>query len=502
MTLANGILDALAIDEIKGLIPVPLPSAMSLSEMFLPLDFAMALQDHGPDNRAFGFANYTAEQLFDLKSTARSNPQNVYWADSINGSDSGGTGGSEATAFQSLGKAISTGKTAGQPFKVKWKGGGAPSQDAVKTKNFTTGSGAETYNCDVDFCVEFYNGFGVVGTHVDFSAPALHTGASYTYVLVDSALDNILDRSALDRDGFLNPRYRVPYVASGDIPAGTWAYNGTNTLVRRSDNAPVTNANTRFIQSVPNFRNTYNVSIGLFPATPSDVLTIEGGGSHTSPFHMIVDSARTDLTPRCVALKNVRSAGYGHLSTGAGRSFSIDGLHGLAVLENCMGAKAKTDHFSLHNTRGGSLGGVKSRLLTINCKGRGNGRERRYPAGETGAVINNDSSCNSWTLHADGMGIDLAGDFGDASGGCVRNIGTSKALLAGTAMHDIGDRWLGSTTQPTGARTQDTAEIYAFRSRMPDMPPGSIAFNNQGGVIALRDCWPSRAVNIGTIVNW
>lgn len=476
----------------------PIPSGQ-FDDMFLPSDFAMRLEDTGSDDRAYGYANYTAEQLFDLRSTARSAPTNTYWVDPVSGNDSTGDGAAEGTAWQTLGKAISTGSAAGSPFKVKLKGGGAVSQDMIKTKNFTNASSSSIYDSVVDFCVEFYNGVSVVGSHVDFSAPSLHSSATYTYAIADTSTDVILDRTLLDVDGVAQRMQYVPYVASGDIPPGCWSANGTTTIVRRLDGAAVTNANTRLIQSVRNFKLTKNISVGLFPATAADVLIVEGGGAMNGTIDMTIPTSETDLTVRCFAAKNVRANSHSFLASGAGRCFSIDGLHGLIVLENCGGQQAKSDLINVHNVRGGTVAGVKSRLLTINCRGSKSGVDIRASGGS------NTVSNNLWTLHEDSKGIDLAGDYEFASGGCVRDINSTSALLLGTRLHDRGDRYLGSTTQPCGIHVNNTASVWAWRVRMPNMPPGSFAyFNANSGAahIYLRDCWPTKAASSGTIETW
>lgn len=478
-----------------NLIEVPFPDAITPGDMFLPDDFVAHIEDPGPFSVCHGRMNYTAEQIFDRFSTARSNPDNIYVVDTVSGSDSN-SGASEASAFQTIGKAIVAGRAAAVPFKIRLRGGGTAAQDAIRNKNFRNGSQNVIYDCDVDFCVEFYNGQMTVGSHVDFAAPPLHTGASFTYAITTTSLDAVLDRARINGDGFYEMPPRVPFVASGDIPPGSWAYDGATGLIRRADGAPVTNVNTRIVDSVPNFRNVYNVSVGFFPETPGDVLILEGGGAVNAPFDVLIGSGVTDTTPRAVVAKNVRAASYAHHSNGSSRAFSVDGLHGLALFDNCMGAQTMTDGFNLHNARGLTQSDVRTAALTINCKSRGHGKDRRSGG------LTNYNSCNGLTLHENVVGADIAGDYGFASGGCVRNIGTSKHLLAGTRMHDLGDRYLGSTTRPTALRTQDTAQAWTFRTRTPDMPPGTLNRHVASGAIFSREDWPSRGSDIGDVQNW
>ncbi|MFT4076834.1 MAG: hypothetical protein QM647_15015 [Asticcacaulis sp.] len=480
-------------------IAVPVPSVFSTSDMFLPSDIKFTSLDGGLGSCDYTYCNYTAEQIFDLKSTARSSPANTYWVDPVSGSDS--NAGTEAANFQTLGKAIATGSAAASPFKVRLKGGGAYTQDAVKTKNFTNNSSSTTYDSVVDFCVEFYNGVSVISSHADFATPSLYTGASYTYAIANTIADNVVDRALLDENGWDTPMNWVPFVASGDLPPGNnWSTDGTTVLIRRADMAPVTNLNTRIFDQVRNFRLTNNISVGLFPATDNDSLVVIGGGAMNGPIDMLVSSSVTDKTPRAFVAKNVTALSYNKRGSGSGRCWSIDGLHGIVWLENCWAGHAKTDHFNFHCTRGalgtGAQSGVNQRVVMLNCHGDKAGIDLR-PLGLT-----QQNSCNGPTAHEDVKGFSLGGSYGHTSGGTLRNIGSTKWFTAGEMFQDFGERSTGSTLRPTAIRAQDAADIYVFRPKFGLMPSNSYSLVNAGtGVVAKKDVFPSVCQTTGTITD-
>lgn len=484
---------------VHGAIRVPFPSFYSASDFFLPSDFSATLLDGGPYGADYAVANYTAEQIFDLYSTARTAPELTFYVDPTNGNDSTGDGLTEGTAWKTIPKATTTAIAQSKTVKIKLRGSGSSDAgDGIKNQNFTGGSLAAGNDITVDCVIEFYNGASVMSVHNQYAAPSLHSSATYTYAIsITAATDNVLDLTDVDEYGVPRSMQCVPYVASGDISPGCWATNGTLTLIRRKDNVAVTRDFCRILDVAPNVRTTNHVSLGFFPATSEDTLRIHGGGNANGAFDYNIGSSVTDLTTRAICARNVTCVNYSFNSSGAGRGWSIDGLHGICYLENCASLNARTDLFNFHDTRGGTVPGVKTRVVTINCVGRFAGIDVR-PIGGSNFI-----SCNGHTLHEDVRAIDLGGDYRFASGGCVRNIGTSQSFYAGTASHDRGDRWLGSTTQPTGYRAQDAAEIYLFRAKLPvSGASSSIAYHNAGGGIFLRDCWSNRGHNIGTIGTW
>ncbi|AGS81038.1 hypothetical protein [Caulobacter phage Cr30] len=482
----------------QALIDIPFPSSIPRSEFFLPNDFLGRLEDKGSDSRAYAHCNYTAEQIFDLFSTARSAPVNTFVVDPTSGNDTTGNGLTEGTAWQTIGKAILAANATGQPAKIRIKGGQGASIELPKSKNFANGSSSTTYDPTVDIWFEFYGGLLIVGSHVDFSTPSLHTGASFTYACAVTTADNALDRLNVDEDGMLTPFQYVPWVASGDIPPGCWTTDGTTTLVRRADNSAVTIANTRVIQRVRNFHAGKNISIGMGPATSGDVMILEGGGGGNGPFDYVVPTSDTNVTPRCVAVRGVRFHGYGFLTTGTGRAVTVDALHGLAWFEDCFFGRSKTDHQNIHNQRWQLGLGVKTRALFVNCVGRKNG------VTVNAAGLSNPLSANAHTGHEDVITADYAGDYRDSGGGCVRSIDSSKGIFAGTMAHDRGDRRFAGTTPPTAFRADDDAQFFLFRVRTPQMSPGSYAYmtSGSGSAIYLRDCWPDRGARMGNVSTW
>ena len=475
----------------------PAASFFKAADFFLPSNFAVTINDGGPDSPSYATPSHSAQDVFDTLSTARTAPGLTYWVDPQNGNDTTGDGLSEATAWMSITKATSAAISAGQSVKIMLRGiGSSDAGDPIKGFNFTSGSVSALYDLTVDCCVIFYNGASVLGVHNNYAAPSLHTGASYTYSISNTLADNVIDLSDVDSYSIPKAMTYVPFVASGDIPPGCWAYNDSTVLIRRTNNGVVTNDICRILEAAPNVRTTNNISLGFFPQTDADTLRIYGGGSVNGAFDINIPSSVTDLTPRAVCAKNVTCINYGFVSSGAGRCWSIDGLHGIAYLQNCAGFNARTDAFNFHNTRGLTVSGVKTRILTVNCISRDCGADVRA-MGASNFISN-----NGHTLHDDVMGVDYGGDYRNASGGCVLNIGTSKSLYVGTLAHDRGDRWLGSTTYPTGFRSQDSAEIYCYKTKVPFSTSPAIDYHVGGGAIYQRDCWPSHGGTFGALSKW
>lgn len=480
-----------------GALAVPFPDELTRADLFLPSDYAVTLMDPGPHQAAYARANYTGRQLFDQQSAARDNPAHEFFVNLSGGSDNN-SGLTEALAFSSLGRAITAANTAGGPTRVMVRGG----TETHGARNFSLGQFVTggLYDPAVDIAFVFYNGPTVVGSHAANMTASLHSSAAYTYAVATTLVDQVVDLSDVDDFGIPMPMQYVPFVASGDLPPGCWSYDGTGIcIIRRRDGAAVASANTRIIRQVSNFRCSRNVSIGIFGDTDADTVRLEGGGSANSPFDITIQTD-TNMTRRAVVLERVASSPYCFLG-GAGRGFSVDGLHGLALLDRCLGVNARSDSFNFHSSRGAFLNNVApalTRPVTINCIGRAAGIDRRA-SGQS-----NTGSCNHWTIHEDVFGADFGGDFRDASGGAVRNINATKMLAAGTLSHDRGDVRLGSVTRPTAFRADDSARIWKFRTRAPlsSVAAQYTDYTTTGALILARQEWPDRGVRFGNIGGW
>jgi hypothetical protein len=185
------------------------------------------------------------------------------------------------------------------------------------------------------------------------------------------------------------------------------------------------------------------------------------------------------LTDHILWIKN-SSFNYGGGTTDtASRGLSVEGWQGLAVIKNCRADAPFTDSFNFHNV----YGATNMNVITINCTGSDCGRP--IP-GASGSYSN-----NGHTLHENVRAIDIAGHYRNTRGGAVRNINTSKAWYFGTLVEDdLGDITHGGVVGPTAYRVDDTAQIWAERTKVL-MPAGATAYATGGGQIHKRNVYPT-----------
>jgi hypothetical protein len=97
------------------------------------------------------------------------------------------------------------------------------------------------------------------------------------------------------------------------------------------------------------------------------------------------------------------------------------------------------------------------------------------------------------------VGVDIARRYGAGHGGTIRNIGSSRQLLAGTIIDgDAGDLSAGGFLRPTAVRVDDTAQIWADRA-VVRMKAGELAWvaAEATSAIHMRDCAPTGQPNFG-----
>lgn len=446
--------------------PIEIPDGLGWDKTNFPIrpsvvqSFGLAAQ--------CGNVGFTPEQLFGLRSTALSAPFATFYVTQT-GSDSN-DGLSTGTAVRSIGKGIALANATGQPCKIIVAAGTYPRANNFSFNNNVLVSPA------VDIAFVARNGRVNAGTYDSFSTPSLDATFTNCYKLTAlGSCDRIVDRWNFDQFGdYVELRY-VATPAIANATPNSWSFSGTDVYVNRADLVAVTNVNTRAYRSgTESFTMINQVSICLVGEDGASGFDMEGSNANG-----VVDVLIT--TPPgsvgCQVYSNCRFLQPGGRVNTVARAFSGNSFNGLIATFNCYFGGAQTDAANFHNTKGAT----KAMALTVNCTSLNTGRR-------------GNQSCNALTYHEDVVGIDVCGNFTEAHGGAVRNIGTSKCLLAGTFVkNDRGDAVLGGggAFQPAAVVVDDTANIWADTVKI-DMPSGTKAWNtlSAGSSIFRRNCFP------------
>lgn len=415
-----------------------------------------------------GDVGFTPEQLFGLKSTALTSPFATFYV-SQTGSDAN-NGTSTGTPVRSIGKGVALANATGQPCKIIVSAGTYPRANNISFSNNVLVSP------QVDIALVARGGRINAGTYDSFSNPSPDVTFTNCYKLTGlGSCDRIVDRWNVDRFGdYIELRY-VATPAIANVTPNSWTLSGSDVYVNRADLAVVTNVNTRAYRSgTESFTMTGQVNICLVGEDGASGWDLEGSNANGTVDVLITTPA---VTPGCMVFSNCRFLQAGGRINTAARSFSANSFNGLVALFNCYGGGAQTDAFNVHNTKAAT----KAMVLTVNCTSTNTGR--------TG-----NQSCNALTYHENVIGIDVCGNFVEAHGGTLRNIGTSKCLLAGTFLkNDRGDAVLGGGGgfQPATVVVDDTATVWADTVKI-DMPAGTKAWNTLavGATILRRNCFP------------
>ena len=406
-----------------------------------------------------GSAGVTPEQLFDAVSTARSLPGATFYVNIATGNDAN-SGLTSGTAFQSIWKAVSAANTAGVPTKVIIAPGVYP-----RTNSFGGGVGAS-----VDIAFIASGGTVVSGTFDQYANPSTDATYANCYSWTVANVARVFDISTNPGVGYRE----MLKVGSREIcnsTPGSWHHTGSTLYVHRAGVGAVTNANTRVYRPSSNcFLCTNRVSIYFGGIITSDRFILEGGQQGCISYN--VSSALSGV--QSIVAKNVTLIAPGDYSVATTAvCLRINSLNGLAAFFNVAAFGAMTDGINVHNDANDQ---AEVRVLTVNCYGRDFGR-----AGNT--------SCNAYTLHEDVSAVDVCGDYAEAHGGCVRNIGTSTLWMVGTNVGaDLGD----GVTIPAGVMADVNAKIWADGVENTQPANALSWYSSSGAFVYRRACSPSR----------
>jgi hypothetical protein len=428
--------------------------------------------------RPHGECSLTPEAAFDSVSTARTAPGKVIYVDPVSGSN--GNAGTQAFPVKALFQAIALANASGVPTKVMAKGG-----LYIRGNNFSNNGGDAT----VDIAFVAYQGRATVTTSDEFSAIADATNTNaYTQTVAAATVNKVVDLTSRTTDGGYTELVNVPTIALCNTTPGSWSHEGTVLSIHRQDGVAVTHGNTRAYRGrTRNFQITRAVNLYFGGEFGNDGFDLEGGSSLGV---IDVRPATVSPTQKVLALSNLTARyGGGKIDAQAGRGVSVDGWHGLAIAKNVSADFNQTDGFNLHATAAVAFSG----LLTINCDAVDNGRL-------------GGSSCNSHTLHEDAIGIDVCSRFERGHGGTIRNIGTSRALYAGTYIaDDRGDTYLagGGTLPPAAVRIDESAKAWCDSTRTV-MPAGGTEYATSVSTAKIfkRNTWPTRTPDSGPIASF
>lgn len=423
-----------------GSLPGALTSLVSVAPDTIGWDYTRypispAFTAQKSDSRR-GSAGLSAEQLFDLFSTARSAPTTTYYVNATTGSDSN-NGLTTGTKVQSIKKAIDLGNATTNPYKVMVDAG-----VYYRLLGFRAGTAVAPTE-DAAFIA--VGGDVICTSGNDLGTPSLDGTYTNCYAWAQTLVTSVLDLTSMtDTGAFEELRYVATPTLCNRIP-GTWTLSAPNVYVHRPDGAAVTNANTRVVTYSNVWQSSTSVQqVSVFLGSDGEGgrFVIQGGGANAAFAVEFGASAASNLAFVCDKVVFEHCGGFAAAAT---RAAYFNGVPGIAALFDCFARKGSNDAFNFKNTSGTGM-----HALTVNCSSA--------QFGQNGSTSN-----NAWTLHDDVLGVDVCGNYNVSAGGAVHNIGTSKAALVGTTISgDRGDSAYGGTIAPTAIRAADTAEIYCY----------------------------------------
>jgi hypothetical protein len=449
-----------------------IPAGLGWDSTNYPL--TITLTDLPGTSRGYGAVDKTPEQLFNAASTALTAPGATFYV-STGGNDAN-NGTTSGTPVKSIWKAVALANTANVPSKIIVAAG------TYYRANNIWNSGATGYPT-VDIALVADGGRVVTGSFDAAGTPTVDATYTNTYSWAVANCNKVVDMANLNRYGNYTELVKVTTAAECNVIPNSWAIVSGTLYVNRADRQPVTTATTRIYRPATNgvaLRSAVNFYLG--GTSGNDGWDVEGG-NQIGVFDVTVNPANNPYTGRHVCVVKNSTFKYGGGSTDTTtRAVSVEGWNGLAAFFNCRGDAAQTDGFNFHNV----YAAASMNVLTVNCTGYDNGR---YPQ----------PSCNGWTAHENVVGIDVAGYYRDSHGGTVRNINTSKMLAVGTWCDgDFGDVPYGGSVPPTAFRMDDSAQLWAERTKATG-PAGSYGYFTGGGTAAIRrkNAWPTPAPDTG-----
>lgn len=451
--------------------PIEIPPGLGWDSTNFPLNITVT-ESFGlaPQHGSVGM---TPEQLFNLKSTAFSNPAFTFYV-SPAGNDA--NAGTEGSPVRSLGKAQALANATGQPCKIIASGGSAPASAYPRTNNLRNNAGVAVVPA-VDTAWVARGGRVTTGTYDNYAPPSLDVTFTNCYKLTGlGACDRIVNRWQFDEWGDYVALRNVATPAICDVTPDSWSLSGTDVYVNRADRVAVTNANTRAYRSgAATYIVSNQVNVYFGGEDGESGWDLEGSNANAVVDFLIAAPA---ALPGCCVFSNTRLVQAGGVVNTSARAISANSFNGLVAMFDCHGSAAQTDCFNVHNNNAAA----KASFLTVNCTSYNTGRQ-------------GNQSCNAFTLHEDCIGIDVCGNFQNAHGGTARNINTSRCLFAGTYIkNDRGDAVLGGggSFQPAAVVANDTAQIWADSVKV-DMPSGTRVWTTSiapGATILRRNCFP------------
>lgn len=375
------------------------------------------------------------------------------------GSDSN-DGLTEATAFQTLGKAITSSNTAGGDRRVMVKGGTTP------YFRFQAG-GATLPTTRVAFVA--YGGRALIGTHDSLTWSADATCAWLTKA-TRSSVGSVLNLARVLANGLQEEFAKIATLPQLAGWARGWQTDGTTTEVNHPSGA-ATNTNTRVLLDVPNMRvqGTTQVSVLFTGAAAGDGFDFQGGsGALFAGFTGGAGGARVVIGARGCTFRYAGSLGTPSNSVG------LEGVNGLCFFEDCDASGGATDCWNSHNVLGADMN-----VLLLNCTG--------FDAGRHAWV-----SCNVLTSHESVKMIVAGGEFQVARGRSLHCINTSKSWIVGATIGgSLGDIANGGAVGPCEVAASDSAEIWLDMCRLEPTTASQNAIVAEGsGKVHLRDMFP------------
>ena len=349
-----------------------------------------------------------------------------YYADVATGNNTR-TGLSPAASVRDISKAVTLGDATGACFRVNINASGL----YTLTNGFM--SGAQNIFPTQDVAFVGYGGTPVIC--VCSNLTWTDDGSStHTYQATLSNPSRVVELDVLDAQGVpLDDTKLTTKAAVEGASGGAWALVTGVLYEHRSDNAAVTNTNTRAFLTAKNL---------FLDATTKSVyienLDLQGGE--------VASLQATGIAARNIACLNATFEMSGSTVTG-GLDVAVNGLNGLFSAFNCVARGSANDGFDFHLNNGGT---GPTYILTVGVHGYDNGRFTWV-------------SNNCWTAHDAVIGVNFNSECDHDYGPEVHNIGTSRFANYGMFAHDShGDLGMGGSYPSTGVKTSDSAFEWHF----------------------------------------
>lgn len=439
---------------VKGQVPAALGWPATLG-----VEPSLSVDESG---RIRGSAGFTAEQVFDFRSTARTAP-NVTIYVSGQGNDAN-DGLSWATAMRTIrGAVFRVNEQASAVGGRIFIDGSDPEAFRDGFGQYSTGTYLKALN---DIAFIGVNGTPEIGpwvslegaekdaTFTNTTRAAWNPGPSSSFP--NPVAMRAIDTAYVDAQGVHRDLEWRDTPSQVNAERGTWTLNAGNLYIRRHDDRLATSRNTKvFSPGNPNF----------FIQTESDVyvenLRFLGGRGNGV---VTVANEIVGQTGTLVVFNKVE-ASYGgfDIETGAPgtdntNGFAVTNFNGFTMFFDCKAHGNKKDGFNFY------AGAADNRYtLNVNCEAYDNGRWEAL-------------TCNGWTLHESMIGIDIAGRYSRSRGGTVNNVGTSLSYCFGTvSTDDYGDIDWGGTTPVSQFMTQTDAKMWCDHTMVAGTGYGYVA---------------------------